>query len=535
MKKSKILILKSTVQPRPQETDTLIISFNDLKKWLKSGRFFMEVFHYQEATLFTYRLAVLPQPFILAIIIRLLAWRRVFFLDDFGERQEINIRYLLACLLNLVKNAFSISSLLKSTSNEVSTLFNFIKTKSVFSQGNFKARPVYLRTDLWFGVRSGGSVGHIAGVLNNLEQFSGKPILLTTDTIPTVRFDLEKTMILPDSLYRDYQELPKFSFNKVFYEKSLEYLNKTKISFIYQRYSLGNFCGVKLATYYKVPFILEYNGSEIWIARNWGKPLKYEQLYEKIELLNLQAADLIVVVSQPMKDELVVRGIETDKILVNPNGVDPDRYSPEVNGSQIRKQYGFDEDKIVIGFIGTFGLWHGAEVLAEAFGKLLQKFPEYQQRVSLLMIGEGLTLPQVQENLEKYGVEDACIMTGLISQEDGPIHLAACDILASPHVPNSDGTPFFGSPTKLFEYMAMGKGIVASNLDQIGEILKHEETACMVEPGDSTSLMLGLKTLIDNPKLRDKLGQAAQKTVLQHHTWRKHTQNIIDKLKECCV
>ena len=49
------------------------------------------------------------------------------------------------------------------------------------------------------------------------------------------------------------------------------------------------------------------------------------------------------------------------------------------------------------------------------------------------------------------------------------LYPAACDILASPHVPNSDGTPFFGSPTKLFEYMAMGKGIVASDLDQIGE------------------------------------------------------------------
>ena len=56
------------------------------------------------------------------------------------------------------------------------------------------------------------------------------------------------------------------------------------------------------------------------------------------------------------------------------------------------------------------------------------------------------------------------VLTGLVPQEDGPEHLAACDILASPHVPNADGTPFFGSPTKLFEYMAMGKGIVASNL-----------------------------------------------------------------------
>ena len=53
--------------------------------------------------------------------------------------------------------------------------------------------------------------------------------------------------------------------------------------------------------------------------------------------------------------------------------------------------------------------------------------------------------------------------------------LAACDVLASPHMGNPDGTRFFGSPTKLFEYMAMGRAIVASDLEQIGEVLEHVE------------------------------------------------------------
>lgn len=283
----------------------------------------------------------------------------------------------------------------------------------------------------------------------------------------------------------------------------------------------------------RVPFVLEYNGSEIWIAKNWGRPLKYERLSQKIELLNLHAADLIVVVSQPMKDELVKRGIEDGKILVNPNGVDPEQYYPDVDGSGVRRKYDL-VGKTVVGFISTFGPWHGAEVLAEAFGRLLQQFPEYREGVRLLMIGDGLTMPEVKRKLYEFGIMDVSILTGLVLQEEGPAYMAACDILTSPHVPNADGTPFFGSPTKLFEYMAMGKGIVASDLDQIGDVLNHDKTAWMVKPGDVESLMLGLKALIDDEQRRNRLGQAAHREVVKKYTWKGHTRKIIEKLKERC-
>src|SRR5207237_125725 len=76
----------------------------------------------------------------------------------------------------------------------------------------------------------------------------------------------------------------------------------------------------------------------------------------------------------------------------------------------------------------------------------------------------------------------------LVPQDDGPEHLAAADLLVSPHVTNPDGTPFFGSPTKLFEYMAMGRPIVASDLEQIGQTLEHGRTAWLVPPGDVEAL-----------------------------------------------
>jgi glycosyltransferase involved in cell wall biosynthesis len=346
-----------------------------------------------------------------------------------------------------------------------------------------------------------------------------------------VRNDLEVHQILPQKAFWDFKELPNLCFNDIFEKGARKHLNGRRISFVYQRYSLDNYSGLKLARYYGVPLVVEYNGSEIWLHRHWSDPLKYENIAERIELLNLKFSDMVVVVSQPLKEELKLRGIDSNKILVNPNGVDPDRYSPNADGSGVRRQYHLN-GKIVIGFIGTFGKWHGAEILAEAFGDLLHKNLEYQGRVILLMIGDGITMPLVKRNIDKFAIKENCVLTGLIPQEEGPEYLAACDVLVASHKPNPDGTPFFGSPTKLFEYMAMGKGIVASDLDQIGEVLKHDHTAWLVKPGDVESLMDGLKVLIDDRVRRERLGQAARNEVVAKYTWKEHTRKIIEKLKE---
>ena len=141
-------------------------------------------------------------------------------------------------------------------------------------------------------------------------------------------------------------------------------------------------------------------------------------------------------------------------------------------------------------------------------------------------------MPQVKEAIERFGTGNACILTGLVPQDQGPMHLAACDILVCPNLPNPDGTPFFGSPTKLFEYMAMGKAIVASDLDQIGDILEHKRTALMVKPGDVKSLVFALRELTDDEQQRKRLGQAARREVVAKYTWREHTRKIIEKLKE---
>ncbi len=512
--------------PEPGET---IISFDELRAWVLSGRLLAHLGRHRDARLLVHRLEAAGRPLPVALALRAMSRGRIWIEDAAGRTRALTWALLARWSGQMASEPFRVSGLLREVERAVEVVEYENRQRSPVL--DIEASPVYLRTDLSFGIRAGGSVGHTAGVLNELDAFTGPVILLTTDDIPTLRPNVGVHHVAPLEAFWNFKELPTFLLNAAFDAAGGRLLHDREIAFIYQRYSLNNYAGIRLAHRYGVPFVLEYNGSEVWVSRHWGRPLQYEHLSERIERLNLSSADLIVVVSRALADEIVRRGVDASRVLVNPNGVDPERYRPDLDGRAVRTKYGLG-DSTVVGFIGTFGPWHGAEVLARAFVTLSQRDAQLARTLRLLMIGDGATLPRVRRILADGGALHSVVFTGLVPQEQGPEYLAACDVLVSPHVPNVDGTPFFGSPTKLFEYMAMGKGIVASNLDQIGEVLEHGRTAWLVPPGDAAALGAGLRRLIVDRSLRSVLGAEARWKVLSQHTWHQHTKRTIDRLQE---
>lgn len=390
----------------------------------------------------------------------------------------------------------------------------------------------YLRSDHIFDSKNGGAIAHMSGVVNGLIEMNCDVLMLSADQIPSLDKRVNFSEVTPIyEIGRNIPSMPSMEYTDQLSAEASRILNATKLDFIYQRYSLGNYAGVLLKHQFNVPFVCEFNGPLLWIERQWGgRPKVHEGLLQSIEDMNVKAADLIVVVSEPLAAIVEEKGIPRKRILVNPNGVDVNTFHPDISDNGVRQRYGL-EDKRVIGFIGSFGSWHGAEVLAEAFGLLGATGALSNDKDRLIMIGDGNTMGEVKAQLEKYDVINKTILTGSIPQHQAAEHLAACDILVSPHVPNKDGSPFFGSPTKLFEYMAMGRGIVASNLDQIGEVLSHEKTAILVEPGNPGELAQGITMLIENESLRKKLGIAAREEAVKKYTWQLHVERILNALQ----
>ena len=313
-----------------------------------------------------------------------------------------------------------------------------------------------------------------------------------------------------------------FTFNSLMLVESGR-IGPDEIDFIYQRYSRFNWTGVVLSIVTGLPLALEYNGSEVWISRRWN-PISQLWLLKLFERLNQTAADKIFVVSDVERRNLARAGVDQGKIIVNPNGVDADLFRPGRGGGRVRQSLGV-EGKIVVGFIGTFGPWHGAPKLAEAATKITKA-----AGCHFLFIGDGNQRNLTESIIEGGGAAPITTFTGRIPHAEAPDYLDACDILVSPHVESVDGSEFFGSPTKLFEYMASARPIVASRLGQIADIIADGENGLLVEPGDSDALARAIERLARDEALRARLGEAARRTVIERYTWKHNAARVFDAM-----
>ncbi len=449
------------------------------------------------------------------------------------------------------------------TSDEKKWLTNLItqKTKNfiqIFCSRTLDTKTsfgtiLYLRTDICSQeIKTGGSITHTLGVINGFLH-TGSKIMCASSAMKSILKTTPNITFIPLRVWPIFcfmrwklgylrWHLDCF-FSTFFFALQIKKLFKCeKINAIYQRYSLLNFTGVLLSRLKKIPLILEYNGSEVWVFRIWAEKqwLHLMGLAKIIEYINLHSADYIVVVSQALKDELILRNINAHKILVNPNGVDTEQFNPENLVRQrtaLHKQYGL-EDKFVFGFIGTFSYWHGIELLAQVIPEVIKQEPH----AHFMLIGDGVLKKYLEIELQKQHITlDNVTFTGAIPHHKAKEFLAACDAFLSPTQPNADGTRFFGSPTKIFEYLSMGKPIIASDLEQLSEIINpafkienfnnaitvNHEIGFMMHP-ENVEHFIQAACLLSNLSESDlqKMRTNARKKALENYTWNQHTQNI---------
>jgi glycosyltransferase involved in cell wall biosynthesis len=325
--------------------------------------------------------------------------------------------------------------------------------------------------------------------------------------------------LMPGFVY----EFGEMAYNLHGYVSLSRAVQEFRPDFIYDRYVSYNYSAVGTGRRYGLPVILEVNSPYSFQKQTFDETLYFKHVLRFFERRICRDATRVVVVSTPLKKFLVSIGVPTERIVVMPNGTDPDVFHPDIDGQPIRQQYGL-EGKIVIGFCGILRPWHGLELLIQAFAEAVQSRTD----LHLLIVGDGPIRAEFEGLLRDRGLDRYVTITGRQPHERVRLFVAAMDIAVSPRA------TFYASPMKILEYMGMAKAIVAPDMENIRDILTHMHDGLLFRAEDAGSLAKSLQYLIGDAARRARLGQTARRKIEAQRTWLHNAQEVIRLVEKDC-
>jgi glycosyltransferase involved in cell wall biosynthesis len=286
---------------------------------------------------------------------------------------------------------------------------------------------------------------------------------------------------------------------------------------IYERYSLFAGAGYLVARLRRVPFILEVN-APLSLEMSTYESLAFESLARRMETWICRSATKTIVVTRAMARILEASGVPADHLLVMPNGVDRARFHSGLDGSGVRERHGLSES-YVVGFVGWIRPWHGVDLLLRAAARLAAEIPTLR----VLIVGDGPALPELRALAEELRLSERVVFTGAVPAEDIPVHVAAMDVAVQPNVTD------YASPIKLFEYLAVGRAVMAPRKENILEVVEEGKTALLYTPGDVADMSANLRRLHDDPELRARLGRAGHQLIEEReYHWLGNARKVVE-------
>jgi glycosyltransferase involved in cell wall biosynthesis len=290
-----------------------------------------------------------------------------------------------------------------------------------------------------------------------------------------------------------------------------------KVDLVYERYAVLQTLG-GIFQLSKIPWVLETSGLYYYEARVERKSIVLIGIAKQIELNAYRRCDVLVCVTEALKD-LIVReaGISPQKILVIPNGVDCIRFDPKVVSSE-RFFSG-----PTIGFVSALVRWHRLDILLEALGDL----HDGGINVNLVVAGDGPMRVEWEQLAEKKGLRNSVRFLGHISWNDIPKLIAGFDL---GYVGNAqmDIGVMYHSPLKMYEYMAMGKPVLAAENDDSKNMVDEKRNGFLFVAGNKDDLKRAIRTALDEANNWKIMGEEARKTVVNNASWMMRVKTMQD-------
>lgn len=285
---------------------------------------------------------------------------------------------------------------------------------------------------------------------------------------------------------------------------------------IYERYSLWSCAGVTAARRLGLPLAVEVNAPLIDEQRAF-RDLVCEAEARAIEADVLHGADLLAAVSEQVGAWALRQGAPAHRIQVIGNAVNTAAFHPGITAKAP-----VPEGAFCVGFTGSLKMWHGVDTLLEAFRLLRQDRPD----AHLLIVGDGPKRGWIEGFIAGAGLQEAVTLTGWVDHTDLPTLIARMDVATAPY-PASDDHYF--SPLKLYEYLAMGRPVVASEIGQTAGLLTGSRAARLLPPGDAATLAETLLELAQDAPKRARMS-AASAAEGRRHDWTNNARAVLAHL-----
>ncbi len=360
-------------------------------------------------------------------------------------------------------------------------------------------------------------VGPEGGVLSPGEAraAASQPELHTARTSRKRRFRLLRTLI---------KDMGQRGSARQFRNQVLQDLaSREQPEFVWQHHQVFHDVGWSLAQKLQCPFVLHVDAPIVWEAEQWGvsRPVWGRWLERYGEIPQIQRADLVTCPSAEVAEQLTARGIDEQRIMVTPGGVNLKTFHPSAGATEVRQKYNL-QDKFVIGWTGSFRRFHGVDVALRAFATFQKSHPE----TALLLVGDGPERPQLQRLADELQLNHV-VFTGTLNHVDMPNHIAAMDVALVLAPPN--GT-FHYSPLKLREYMACCVPVIAPKSGELERIFHDGEDVMLVEGRSAADLSRAIQALYSNPERAQSISTAARKLMEREGAWELQVTRVLERL-----
>ncbi len=238
------------------------------------------------------------------------------------------------------------------------------------------------------------------------------------------------------------------------------------------------------------------------------------RLSRSLETYALKRADAITTICEGLRNEIIARGIPTEKVNVIPNAVDVSRFHPGGEPDKALKQALGIGERRVIGFIGSFYAYEGLDILLEAVPRIVESDPD----VCVLLIGGGPDEARLLSMVNELGIQDKVVFPGRVPHGDVQKYYDLIDILVYPR--KSMRLTNLVTPLKPLEAMAQKRLIVASDVGGHLELIRDGKNGVLFRAGDPRSLAAKVSALLREQEKWLGLRSEGRRFVESERNWR---------------